>query len=126
MLQENVGRQRARCKLPGRPVRNLDTLKMPPDAHYAADSSDSDSDDESGTMAEDKVDRASTDDQSPTQAGGAAKPHKPSTKANAKDANRPKRKKARRACYACQRAHLTCGMPCPDSLRFPPTDLCPR
>lgn len=29
---------------------------------------------------------------------------------NAKDPNRPKRKKARRACYACQRAHLTCGM----------------
>ena len=28
---------------------------------------------------------------------------------NAKDALRPRRKKARRACYACQRAHLTCG-----------------
>lgn len=32
------------------------------------------------------------------------------TNANAKDPNRPRRKKARRACYACQRAHLTCGM----------------
>ena len=30
--------------------------------------------------------------------------------ANAKDPSRPRRKKARRACYACQRAHLTCGM----------------
>src|SRR5690242_19470381 len=27
-----------------------------------------------------------------------------------KDPLRPRRKKARRACYACQRAHLTCGM----------------
>lgn len=26
-----------------------------------------------------------------------------------KDPSRPRRKKARRACYACQRAHLTCG-----------------
>ena len=30
-------------------------------------------------------------------------------KANAKDPLRPRRKKARRACFACQRAHLTCG-----------------
>jgi hypothetical protein len=29
---------------------------------------------------------------------------------SAKDPNRPRRKKARRACFACQRAHLTCGM----------------
>ena len=27
-----------------------------------------------------------------------------------KDPSKPKRKKARRACAACQRAHLTCGM----------------
>ena len=32
------------------------------------------------------------------------------TKASAKDPTRPRRKKARRACHACQRAHLTCGM----------------
>ena len=31
-------------------------------------------------------------------------------KPNPKDPNRPRRKKARRACFACQRAHLTCGM----------------
>lgn len=30
-------------------------------------------------------------------------------KVDLKDPNRPKRKKARRACFACQRAHLTCG-----------------
>lgn len=28
---------------------------------------------------------------------------------NSKDPLRPRRKKARRACFACQRAHLTCG-----------------
>ncbi len=32
-----------------------------------------------------------------------------STSTNPKDPSRPRRKKARRACYACQRAHLTCG-----------------
>ena len=31
------------------------------------------------------------------------------SKSNAKDPSRPRRKKARRACFACQRAHLTCG-----------------
>jgi transcription activator of gluconeogenesis len=31
-------------------------------------------------------------------------------KLSAKDPQRPRRKKARRACHACQRAHLTCGM----------------
>jgi hypothetical protein len=31
---------------------------------------------------------------------------------NAKDPLRPRRKKARRACFACQRAHLTCGEYC--------------
>lgn len=30
-------------------------------------------------------------------------------KLDAKDPLRPRRKKARRACFACQRAHLTCG-----------------
>jgi hypothetical protein len=43
----------------------------------------------------------------------AAAPAVPSsngaTSTNTKDALRPRRKKARRACYACQRAHLTCG-----------------
>jgi hypothetical protein len=31
-------------------------------------------------------------------------------KIDPKDPLRPRRKKARRACFACQRAHLTCGM----------------
>ena len=38
------------------------------------------------------------------------KPKPPNGASNAKDPNRPRRKKARRACFACQRAHLTCGM----------------
>jgi hypothetical protein len=32
------------------------------------------------------------------------------SKPSSKDPGRPRRKKARRACHACQRAHLTCGM----------------
>ena len=33
----------------------------------------------------------------------------PKKKYDPKDPSRPRRKKARRACFACQRAHLTCG-----------------
>jgi hypothetical protein len=46
-----------------------------------------------------------TDDGSPSQK--SANGQKPAS--NAKDPLRPRRKKARRACFACQRAHLTCG-----------------
>ncbi len=42
-------------------------------------------------------------------------------KLDPKDPLRPRRKKARRACFACQRAHLTCGMcPSDNSHRFSP------
>lgn len=40
-----------------------------------------------------------------TANGASANGQKP----NPKDPSRPRRKKARRACFACQRAHLTCG-----------------
>ena len=40
-----------------------------------------------------------------SQAGNGQK----KTVSNSKDPLRPRRKKARRACFACQRAHLTCG-----------------
>ena len=40
--------------------------------------------------------------------GGSTAATKP--KLDPKDPLRPRRKKARRACFACQRAHLTCGM----------------
>ena len=60
-------------------------------------------------MTEIKVDRTSTEEKSPGQAYNDNN-DKPSAKSNAKDPSRPRRKKARRACFACQRAHLTCGM----------------
>ena len=44
----------------------------------------------------------SFNEQSSKAANGNGKP-------KSKDALRPRRKKARRACLACQRAHLTCG-----------------
>ncbi|KAF2670379.1 hypothetical protein BT63DRAFT_454569 [Microthyrium microscopicum] len=48
------------------------------------------------------------------------------TKSNAKDPSRPRRKKARRACFACQRAHLTCGdeRPCQRCIKRGLQDAC--
>ncbi|KAK1148326.1 Transcriptional regulator of nonfermentable carbon utilization [Aspergillus melleus] len=45
---------------------------------------------------------------------------------NAKDPSRPRRKKARRACFACQRAHLTCGdeRPCQRCIKRGLQDAC--
>lgn len=51
----------------------------------------------------------------PQSGNGQAK----STANNAKDPTRPRRKKARRACYACQRAHLTCGKTSVSPFPFP-------
>ncbi|CAD0115101.1 unnamed protein product [Aureobasidium uvarum] len=53
-----------------------------------------------------------SDDKASPASASSNKDHNESAtkKANAKDPSRPRRKKARRACYACQRAHLTCGM----------------
>lgn len=47
-------------------------------------------------------------------------------KSNAKDPLRPRRKKARRACFACQRAHLTCGdeRPCTRCVKRNLADNC--
>ena len=64
-------------------------------------------DEDSSIMAETKHERASSDEKSPSQ--NSNNDSKPATKSNAKDPSRPRRKKARRACFACQRAHLTCG-----------------
>lgn len=58
---------------------------------------------ETANMSESK-DRPET---TKTQQNGKAK-EKPAP-GSAKDPLRPRRKKARRACFACQRAHLTCG-----------------
>ena len=87
-------------------------MNMPPDARDESDSSDAASDEEdSGIMAEDKTDCGSADEKPTGHGNSTTKP----TKSNAKDPSRPKRKKARRACFACQRAHLTCGMSKPFS-----------
>ncbi|KAF2472498.1 uncharacterized protein BDR25DRAFT_14791 [Lindgomyces ingoldianus] len=72
-----------------------------PDANDAAPSPDYSGDSD---MAERKVEQ-SQDDASPSQRNGNGQ--KPAS--SAKDPLRPRRKKARRACFACQRAHLTCG-----------------
>ncbi|KAF2423416.1 hypothetical protein EJ08DRAFT_451250 [Tothia fuscella] len=59
----------------------------------------------------------SSDQQTPTN--GHSKP-------NLKDPLRPRRKKARRACFACQRAHLTCGdeRPCQRCIKRGLQDQC--
>lgn len=80
-------------------------------AEDAKSSLQSQSPDESGDadtaeMAE-HGDSATKPSRQPPSGNGHAK----STANNAKDPTRPRRKKARRACYACQRAHLTCGKP---------------
>ncbi|CAK7201110.1 Transcriptional regulator of nonfermentable carbon utilization [Sporothrix eucalyptigena] len=55
--------------------------------------------------------------------GSAAEPKK---KYDPKDPLRPRRKKARRACFACQRAHLTCGdeRPCQRCIKRGLADGC--
>ncbi|KAF2027153.1 transcription activator of gluconeogenesis [Setomelanomma holmii] len=87
-----------------------------PDAEDASPSPEyrSDLDDENDMAAEQK-----TEDGSPTQKTNGQK-------ANAKDPLRPRRKKARRACFACQRAHLTCGdeRPCNRCIKRNLADHC--
>lgn len=83
---------------------------MAPGARDPSDSPDAGSEDDSGIMAEDKTDRGSADEK---PNGKASNDTKAASKSNAKDPSRPRRKKARRACFACQRAHLTCGTSAP-------------
>ncbi|VUC19986.1 unnamed protein product [Clonostachys rosea] len=56
-----------------------------------------------------------------TDSNGAVK-----KKYDPKDPSRPRRKKARRACFACQRAHLTCGdeRPCQRCIKRGLGDAC--
>ncbi|KAF7185205.1 Transcription activator of gluconeogenesis [Pseudocercospora fuligena] len=85
---------------------------MSPDAEDASPSPEPGAEqDPSGTMAEEtKQERASTEEKSPNAQASNGNANSSSTaKSNAKDPSRPRRKKARRACFACQRAHLTCG-----------------
>jgi hypothetical protein len=62
--------------------------------------------DDNKDMAEQKV--RPDGEENGNSVGAAATATKP--KFDPKDPLRPRRKKARRACFACQRAHLTCGM----------------
>lgn len=65
-----------------------------------------DQDHDEADMAEkQKITRIAAANEVPTMQ--TIKGSKPAS--SAKDPLRPRRKKARRACYACQRAHLTCG-----------------
>lgn len=57
-----------------------------------------------GDSPEHSKNKANGGDHAPAENG-----QKPTS---SKDPSRPRRKKARRACFACQRAHLTCGMLC--------------
>jgi hypothetical protein len=52
---------------------------------------------------DERMGEQNTSDNGTEATGGVKKKYDP------KDPLRPRRKKARRACYACQRAHLTCG-----------------
>lgn len=63
--------------------------------------------DDNSSMAEQKV-KPETDENGKAVGGSTVTTTKP--KLDPKDPLRPRRKKARRACFACQRAHLTCGM----------------
>ena len=77
---------------------------MPDDMDdHSADLSDaalSENEDESETFSKDQDKMADNN----TDGNGEVK-----KKYDPKDPSRPRRKKARRACFACQRAHLTCG-----------------
>ena len=75
-----------------------------PDVEDASLSPEYSGDPDGDEMAEQKPELASSD-ASPSQ--NTTSGDKPAS--NAKDPLRPRRKKARRACLACQRAHLTCG-----------------
>jgi hypothetical protein len=74
-------------------------------------------------MSEDKLNRASSEDKSPDR---ASNDNKSANKANSKDPTRPRRKKARRACFACQRAHLTCGLSTVQCFEWAGTDILRR
>lgn len=93
---------------------NRGNVNMSPNAEDASPSPEPGVEHESSIMAEEKVERASTEEKSPAHASTS---NGQAAKSNAKDPSRPRRKKARRACFACQRAHLTCGKSSPHSRR---------
>ncbi|KAK5006472.1 Transcriptional regulator of nonfermentable carbon utilization, partial [Cryomyces antarcticus] len=74
-------------------------------------------------MSERQEQRAAGDEKSPIDASNG---NGQKSSSNAKDPLRPRRKKARRACLACQRAHLTCGdeRPCQRCVKRGLQDSC--
>ncbi|PHH71865.1 hypothetical protein CDD80_4927 [Ophiocordyceps camponoti-rufipedis] len=70
---------------------------------------------------EDESEPLEKDDDKMADAAGDVK-----RKYDSKDPLRPRRKKARRACFACQRAHLTCGdeRPCKRCIKRGLSDHC--
>lgn len=84
---------------------------MPPQDEVDVEESDNASENEYETK--DERDEESMPDasiKSELGANGGEGPDVKKPKLDPKDPLRPRRKKARRACFACQRAHLTCGM----------------
>ncbi|KAI9851357.1 MAG: Transcriptional regulator of nonfermentable carbon utilization [Thelocarpon superellum] len=106
--------------------------KMEPDVDV-----DDDSDPSSASSSDDHADmgnlREDKDIEVPDQTVSNAAANATATTAShatasstAKDPLRPRRKKARRACFACQRAHLTCGdeRPCQRCIKRGLQDSC--
>lgn len=84
---------------------------MPPVDDVEVEESDAAS--ENGYETSDKQDEDTMPEASLKLEPGANSGEGPDVKKpklDPKDPLRPRRKKARRACFACQRAHLTCGM----------------
>lgn len=79
----------------------------PEDVSSSPDSDGEQDIDMSEHQDQEKENRSSNEPAVQSNGGRSTKPN-----ASAKDPQRPRRKKARRACYACQRAHLTCGKSC--------------
>ena len=77
----------------------------------ASDNEYSDHDQDIGKEDDDNTDMAEQKFIPESDENGTAVGSTVSTKPklDPKDPLRPRRKKARRACFACQRAHLTCG-----------------
>ncbi|KAI9844145.1 MAG: Transcriptional regulator of nonfermentable carbon utilization [Sclerophora amabilis] len=93
-----------------------------PEDDTAGAASSSASDNENAEVSE-MADQKDQGNGSKTKAGTS---NGSSSVANAKDPTRPRRKKARRACFACQRAHLTCGdeRPCQRCIKRGLQDSC--
>ncbi|KAI0477473.1 transcription factor [Xylariaceae sp. FL0804] len=85
---------------------------------------DNDVDDIAGPPVKSEDDKMA--DQQTSPEAGSETPGEVKKKYDPKDPHRPRRKKARRACFACQRAHLTCGdeRPCERCLKRGLAEAC--